>query len=215
MESDQSKELRSLRNRRAYLKSREARKAKQKAYYSANRDKAIAYARNYHADRRVEHAAYCREYYRNHKESSLERGKAWRDGNPEKRAAYLNINADKIRKQKSEWYAKNRERELARMGRWAIASKRHRADYVKMRKELMRRAVPIWADRGMISAIYEHAAQMTSRTGISHHVDHIVPLRGAAVCGLHVENNLRVVPAVENMKKKNRFIEALVYDNPD
>lgn len=41
-------------------------------------------------------------------------------------------------------------------------------------------------------------------TGIEWHVDHIIPLRGAAVCGLHVWNNFRIIPKLENLKKGNK-----------
>lgn len=71
-------------------------------------------------------------------------------------------------------------------------------------REAMARATPPWADVGAIDAIYAECARRTEVMGISHHVDHIVPLRGANVCGLHVEYNLQTLPAVENISKGNR-----------
>lgn len=66
-------------------------------------------------------------------------------------------------------------------------------------------ATPEWADREAIKEIYRQAAQMTRETGVRMHVDHIVPLRGRTVSGLHVESNLQILPARENIRKSNRF----------
>lgn len=49
------------------------------------------------------------------------------------------------------------------------------------------------------------AARLTRRTGIVHEVDHIVPLQGENVCGLHVETNLRVITKAANREKSNRW----------
>lgn len=60
-------------------------------------------------------------------------------------------------------------------------------------------AVPKWADLGKIKQFYESCPS-------GHHVDHIIPLRGKNVCGLHCENNLQFLPAAENMAKGNRLV---------
>lgn len=67
------------------------------------------------------------------------------------------------------------------------------------------KACPVWANLAEIRRIYQRAADMTRTTGIKHHVDHIVPLQGRSVCGLHVEQNLQVLPAKENLEKAFKF----------
>jgi excisionase family DNA binding protein len=66
------------------------------------------------------------------------------------------------------------------------------------------RMVP-WADGNAIRAIYAEAKRISAETGIPHHVDHIIPLQGEFVSGLHVETNLRIVTRSENLKKRNKI----------
>lgn len=67
---------------------------------------------------------------------------------------------------------------------------------------------PSWLTQKDISAIREFyilAAEKTKETGMIWHVDHIVPLRGELVSGLHVPWNLQIMPGKENYTKRNHF----------
>lgn len=64
-------------------------------------------------------------------------------------------------------------------------------------------ASPSWRERGRIREIYQEARRLSSETGIKHHVDHHYPLQGDFCSGLHVHQNLRILPASENCSKSN------------
>lgn len=78
------------------------------------------------------------------------------------------------------------------------------AHHAAKRRARKLHATPAWADLKAIRAIYNRAAFLTRRTRIAHHVDHFYPLQGETVCGLHVEGNLQILPATENIRKRNR-----------
>lgn len=73
------------------------------------------------------------------------------------------------------------------------------------RQILFQLATPRWADASKMAAFYIERDRLTCETGVRYHVDHIVPLVHPLVCGLHWEGNLRVITALENMRKSNRF----------
>jgi len=64
-------------------------------------------------------------------------------------------------------------------------------------------ATPLWANKKKIKDFYTVARALTENTGIEHQVDHIIPLRGEHVCGLHVEHNLQILTKEENIRKSN------------
>lgn len=69
-------------------------------------------------------------------------------------------------------------------------------------------AVPNWITtehRKAIRELYLHAADCRAVTGEEYHVDHIIPLKGETVCGLHVPWNLQVLPADVNISKSNKW----------
>lgn len=67
----------------------------------------------------------------------------------------------------------------------------------------VRLATPRWADFCEIASLIAERDRATEATGVAHHVDHIYPLAGKLVCGLHVHTNMRVIPASDNLRKNN------------
>lgn len=75
------------------------------------------------------------------------------------------------------------------------------------RQEHVKRATPSWANQFFIAEAYHIAKVRNQFLGGNWHVDHIIPLRGKNVCGLHVENNLQVIRSEVNLRKGNKFFE--------
>ncbi|WDH24416.1 HNH endonuclease signature motif containing protein [Pseudomonas chlororaphis] len=75
----------------------------------------------------------------------------------------------------------------------------------QQRKLALKSATPSWVDCDAIKALYVEAKQRTVATGIKHEVDHIIPIQGKRVCGLHVPWNLRVVTKAANIRKHAKF----------
>jgi hypothetical protein len=81
------------------------------------------------------------------------------------------------------------------------------------RKVAMRNASVGWRDESKILEIYSKAVELEKQTGEKFHVDHIVPLQSKLVCGLHVEHNLQILPALDNILKGNFWWEDMP-ENP-
>jgi len=133
----------------------------------------------YYVANREKELAYAKTYYKANREKLSAKAKAWFQANPERNAA--NGKA---------WRKANRDKDAA------VSAKRRAAK--------LERTVP-WADLVSIQAIYSEAKRLTETTGVKHHVDHVIPLQGELVSGLHVESNLQVLTAQENCSKSNKF----------
>ena len=105
-------------------------------------------------------------------------------------------------------YERNKKHSLAQKRSYRQANKGAVNALVAKRKVHIKQATPSWVDSEelwFIKEVYLLAALRTKMFGFSWHVDHIVPLQGKLVSGLHVPENMRVIPAIENIKKKNKF----------
>lgn len=79
----------------------------------------------------------------------------------------------------------------------------------KVYRRKLKQATPPWADLDRIRWFYTNAKAFTRATGVLYTVDHVIPLKGEFVCGLHVHNNLQIILHEENVKKGNSFVDQM------
>jgi len=105
------------------------------------------------------------------------------------------------------WVANNPDKVKAK-------AKRHRQSpdgyaYYNSRNALQRsikqNATPDWVDKEDLKGMYTLAKRLENLCGVSYHVDHIVPLNGENICGLHVPWNLQILEAKMNLSKGNSY----------
>lgn len=128
-----------------------------------------------------------------------------RDYLVEKNRAYYAKNRDQVNEQKRGYRLRNLGHLKAASEAWRQANPDRIRHLNSLRRATIALATPKWADLEKIAAVYAEAERLTGETGILHHVDHVIPLKGEKVCGLHVHINLMPLPWIDNIKKKNKF----------
>lgn len=109
--------------------------------------------------------------------------------------AYARDNPEKKKEWFGRWLKKNYGKVLANNAK---------------RKAAKRKRTPPWLTEEhhrQIEVEYALAVWCSKVMNVPYHVDHMVPLQGKTVCGLHVPWNLQVIPASDNLSKYNSFIE--------
>jgi hypothetical protein len=156
--------------------------------------------------------AYQKEYAQRNRKEAYEKVKAWRAANPEKwaeqRKRYAKKHPDVLLEKTNRWRKANPERAAETAKRTRIKTKaRISANKAKYRAT-KRNRTPSWLtdfDLLKIKCMYSVALMLTRENKEPWHVDHIIPLNGKLVSGLHVPNNLQVIRGVDNHLKNNKF----------
>lgn len=113
----------------------------------------------------------------------------------DRRIEWNNANPEKKRESNRNW------REKCDPGKLAFYSAERRSC------ELQR--TPKWLNddhKKEIKELYEISGSISWLSENGLHVDHIIPLKGQNVCGLHVPWNLQIIPSSENFKKRNKVL---------
>lgn len=150
----------------------------------------------------------------------------------QERSKHLPVLAEKMRKSRASETPEKREQRLAKAREkqraWRANNQHHAgtkaskklykqrnapkvlASTIKRRVSKLQRT-PAWLtpdDLWLLEQAYELAALRTRLLGVSFHVDHIIPLQGKYVSGLHVPTNVQVIPWYENVAKANKHLPA-------
>ena len=150
--------------------------------------------------------------YTKHKAAQIAKAGKWQREHPEKcrawAAEWALRNPERKRENNRVWRLANAEKVKADLVAWRAANPEHvRAKglfYRNARRAALLHRTPGWADLTAIEQIYLDAREFRE-AGLAVDVDHIIPLQGETVSGLHVPLNLRVCLSSVNRSKSNTY----------
>lgn len=120
----------------------------------------------------------------------------------EKRSEYL-----------KQYYVDNKEKQQEKGRSWRKNNPDLNAAKEARRRSRKLQRTPSWMtkeEESKIKSIYKMCRAISKKTGIPHHVDHIIPLQGKLVSGLHTISNLQIITQTENIRKYNKLIEDMI-----
>jgi hypothetical protein len=180
--------------------------AANKSWAKDNKEKFKAYSKKF---TETEHRkAYLKEYKEQNKAAIQQKVKRYKKENADKikesSRLYRENNLGACKETQRKYRLENKERVLQSSARYREKNKSKYARYRSHRRARERRAQPHWLspeDILRMDLIWKLRELKSFVAGVDHEVDHIVPLNGKTVCGLHVPWNLRLITRTENRKK--------------
>jgi len=176
-------------NKEKLISYESKRKEKKSSYYKLNKEIILSKHKEYKQKNKLKIQVKNKEYQEKNKEQIKEK-------NVVRRKIYYDKNIEKIKQRYKDWVNNNPEKKLA-LNAKRVAAKLERT--------------PSWLTDDQLHRIewfYAEAKRLSEETGIKHHVDHVLPLRGKNVSGLHIPENLQILTARENLRKNNRYVGA-------
>lgn len=171
-------------------------KARRKRHL-ANPEIKNSQSRNYYAKNREQHCALTKRWYSKNKESH----------NAKSKLRYLERKDTVLARHKT-WRILNKERNRFLINRWFSNNPGARASISAKRRASLLQRTPAWLSQSEfrdIRLLYCSARRLSKLTGIAFEVDHILPLQGKYVSGLHVFSNLQIMIASHNRIKFNNW----------
>lgn len=144
------------------------------------------------------HLSYRKNYYKNNKENVINISKE-----------YYNKNKIIISYKNTIKYQNNKEQIKFKNYKWRTLNPAKMAAYTAKYNATKLQATPKWLTEfhiKQIECIYQLKYTLQKLTNTRYHVDHIIPLQGKTVSGLHVPWNLQILTAKDNIIKSNKII---------
>ena len=140
--------------------------------------------------------------------------KAYSEKNKEKEALrlkeYAQNNREKVNLAKKKWRDNNKDKMAVYSKQWRENNKGRHNYLLAKRRINKKKATPNWLtdkDYQLICDYYIMAKELEKVFPWKQHVDHIIPLQGKTVCGLHVPDNLQILSVWQNQVKNNSYVE--------